>query len=72
MENIQRPMTGPELKNLSVDGIPGVNLNRPKRSKNAREKFEIELHNQESIATKNSLPFARQVAREDFNAAIKS
>jgi len=72
MENINRPMTGPELKNLSVAGVPGVNLNKSKRTKNAREKFEIELQNQEKIANKARLPFARHAAREDFDKFIKS
>jgi len=70
--DITRNMTNSELINLTVDGVKGVNLNKPKRSKNAREKFEIELNNEEAIATTNNLPFARQVAREEFNQAIKS
>ena len=37
-----------------------------------RDKFEIELQKHEKQATKEGLPFARHVAREEFNAAIKS
>lgn len=71
MENIQRAMTTSELTNLSVDGVPGVNLNKPKKQKNARDKFELELQKYEQIATQKALPFARHVAREDFDKAIK-
>jgi len=70
--DITRNMTSSELNNLSVDGVRGVNLNKPRRTKNAREKFEVELHKAEADATMNGLPFARHVAREDFNQAIKS
>ena len=69
--DITRPMTDAELKGLSVDGVPGVNLNKPKRKMNAREKFEIELVKQEADATLNKLPFARHVVRAEFNEAIK-
>jgi len=72
MENINRPMTEAELKNLRVAGVPGVNLNRNKRTLNAKEKFEIELKNQEQSANKIRLPFARHAAREDFDKFIKS
>ena len=68
---IERIMTNAELKNLSVDGVSGVNLAKPKRQKNAREKFELEVQKHEKIATQKRLPFARHVAREDFNKAIK-
>jgi len=71
MENVLRPMRPDELKGLSVNGVPGVNLNRSKRKKNAREKFEIELQKQEKKANQDRRPFARHVAREDFNQAIK-
>ena len=71
MEGITRAMTNEELRGLSVDGIPGVNLNKPKRQLNAREKFEVELHKQEAIATRNGKPFARHIAREEFNKKIK-
>lgn len=71
METVERQMTREELSSLTVDGIPGVNLNRPRRQKNAREKFEIELQLQEKTANKAGLPFARHVAREEFNKEIK-
>lgn len=74
MENIIRTMTKDELTNLSVDTVKGENLMKSKKIKNlnAREKFEIELQSHEAEATKKALPFARHVAREDFNQAIKS
>jgi len=71
MEEIIRPMTREELNNLTVGGVPGVNLNKPKRTKNAREKFELELQSKEAEANKKRLPFARHAARDDFNNAIK-
>ena len=72
MAGIERPMSKEELMGLNVEGVPGVNLNKSKRNKNAREKFEIELQSQEKKATRSSLPFARQVAREEFNGLIKA
>ncbi len=72
MEFNERPMTATELSNLSVDGIQGANLVKSKRNISPRDKFEIELQKNEKQATKNSLPFARHVAREEFNTAIKS
>ena len=71
MESIERKMTASELTNLNVDGIPGVNLNKPKKQPNAREKFELELQKHEQEATKTSLPFARHAVRDDFNQKIK-
>ena len=71
MAEVLRNMTQDELRGLTVDGVKGVNLNKSKRSKNAREKFEIELQAQELRATQNAKPFARHAAREDFNKAIK-
>ena len=71
MADILRSMTQDELRGLTVDGVKGVNLNRPKRSKNAREKFEIELQSKEQEATRKALPFARHVVRDEFDEAIK-
>jgi len=71
MENIMRRMTTAELTNLKVDGVPGVNLVKSKKQKNAREKFEMELQKHEAEATNKKLPFARHVVREDFDKAIK-
>ena len=72
MADIIRNMTKDELQNLTVDGVKGVNLNKPKRKKNAREKFEDELRKQEQQCTMNGLPFARHIARAEFNQGIKS
>jgi len=48
-----------------------IDLNKPRTQKTAREKFENELSKQEIEASKQGLPFARQVARDEFNQAIK-
>jgi len=69
--DINRNMTTDDLKRLTVNGVPGVDLNKPKRKKNAREKFEVELKKAEQKATRDALPFARHAAREDFDQAIK-
>ena len=71
MENIQRSMTTSELRNLTVDGVQGVNLNKSKKQLNAREKFELDLQKNEAIAGVARLPFARHAARKDFDTAIK-
>lgn len=71
MEKVERTMSRDELIGLTVDGIPGVNLNKPKRNKNARERFELELKKHEKEANQAGLPFARHAAREEFNNTIK-
>ena len=71
MAEIIRPMSKAELNNLTVNGVAGANLNKPRRQLNAREKFELELHKQEKLAVSKGLPFARHVVREDFDKAIK-
>jgi len=65
-------MTKAELRGLTVDGVPGVNITGSKKPKNAREKFEDQLIKQEADATINKLPFARHVAREEFDSQIKT
>jgi len=72
MVGIERPMTSQELKGLTVNGVPGVDLNKPKRKMNVRELFNKELFKQEADANFNKLPFARHAAREEFESQIKS
>lgn len=47
-----------------------VDLNRSKKQLTTREKFKLELNKHEKIATKNSLPFARHAAIEDFEESL--
>jgi len=66
MDNeIFRPMN--EADKQFID----VNLNKPRRQKTSRERFQEELSSHEKAATKKHLPFARHAAREDFEAEIK-
>jgi len=49
-----------------------VDLNKPKYKKSARERFEEELGKKELDAVKSALPFAKQAARNDFEATVQS
>ena len=71
-DSVERTMTPSELKNLTVDGVKGINLDKRAQVPNAKDKFEAELRNQEVIANKKRLPFARAVARFDFDDPIKA
>lgn len=63
--NILRKPTEKDKQYFDID------LNKPRyRKKSARERFEDELAKQEQEAIKNGLPFARHVARDDFEQAI--
>lgn len=66
MEGILRKPTDRDKEYMDID------LNKPKRDKTARELFEIELQKYETEATKKGLPFARHVARDDFQEQIDS
>ena len=64
--NIFRAPTASDKQYFDVD------LNKPKRRKTSHEKFEAELGIKELEATKKGLPFAKVVARDDFQRAIQS
>lgn len=64
MENIIRNSTDRDKQYMDID------LNAPRKRKNARELFTQELIKYEQEATKNGLPFARHAAREDFESEI--
>lgn len=64
MNNIERNMSSDELKKLSEDGIPGVDLRN--RSLTNEQKFKLELIKHEQKATKEEKPFARHVALDDL------
>jgi len=65
-DNLFREPTASDKQYFDID------LNKPKRQKTSHEKFETELGEKELEATKKGLPFAKVVARADFQAAIKS
>lgn len=71
MPGITRPQT-PEEKDLTPIGPDGNTLGFISIDKTIRKpetadvRFTKELQQQEALATKKGLPFARQVARDDF------
>lgn len=65
MEDIIRKSTANDRQFMDVD------LNKPKRRKNSRELFQLELIKNDQIAVKLGLPFARHAAKEDFEQNIQ-
>ena len=65
MENIIRNTTEADKQYLDID------LNKSKRRRTAREIFQLELIKHEQDAVKKGIPFARHIARQDFEADIK-
>lgn len=66
MDNtITRPMNENDKRYIDVE------LTK-KRKKNYQEEFTLELNKHEKIATKNGLPFARHVARDEFTNQINN
>jgi len=68
MEGIIRKATERDNDYFDID------LGQPRQKHTAGEKFTIELHKQEQIATKKGLPFARHVAvadREDYQRKVE-
>lgn len=66
MANIIRPMNDRDSQFIEVD------LNKPKSKKGAREAFQIALGKKEKECNKKGIPFARHVARDDFDSSLRT